>query len=149
MNLKEKKKCRVIIVRLLLLGYLILIFTKTVVFRPSQFSYKHHFAPLWSYMAIKQGYNELIAENILNVLLFIPIGFLFYMVIKSARWWAALIFGAIISITIECCQFAFNRGSAEFDDVIHNVLGCMLGYGIVFLFKKVYEVVSKRRIRVL
>lgn len=126
--IKENKKAGVIIARLLLFGYIILLLSQTVIFRPPQYSYKHYFVPFWSYSAIQQGNNDLILENILNVAIFIPVGFLLCMAIKPAKWWVVLIIGAITSITIESSQFFINRGSAETDDVIHNVLGCLLGY---------------------
>ncbi len=51
-----------------------------------------------------------------------------------------------ISFCIETLQLLFKRGFAEFDDVFHNVLGCLLGYGIIVLIKHFYESISKRRV---
>ena len=31
---------------------------------------------------------------------------------------------------IEVLQFVFKRGYAEVDDVVHNVVGCVVGFGI-------------------
>ena len=36
--------------------------------------------------------------------------------------------GAILSTIVEISQFATKRGLCETDDVIHNTLGCLLGY---------------------
>ena len=38
--------------------------------------------------------------------------------------------GAGISVMIELLQLIFKRGLCEVDDVIHNVLGTLIGYGI-------------------
>ena len=39
--------------------------------------------------------------------------------------------GAGISVVIELLQLIFKRGLCEVDDVIHNVLGTLIGYGII------------------
>ena len=53
-------------------------------------------------------------------------GFIFYKI----KWWQVLLVGVITSFGIEFLQFVLKCGLAEFDDVFHNALGCMLGYGI-------------------
>ena len=40
-------------------------------------------------------------------------------------------------------------GFAETDDVIHNTLGCLLGYGLYSIIKIGYEKISKRHVAVL
>lgn len=32
-----------------------------------------------------------------------------------------------VSVVIECCQLVFKCGLFEWDDMIHNGIGCMLG----------------------
>ena len=39
--------------------------------------------------------------------------------------------GCGISVTIEALQFFFMRDFSEVDDVIHNTLGCLIGYILV------------------
>ena len=39
--------------------------------------------------------------------------------------------GCGISVTIEALQFFFMRGFSEVDDVMHNTIGCILGYILV------------------
>ncbi len=46
-------------------------------------------------------------------------------------WWKALLVSCGISVTIEALQFLFMRGFSEVDDVMHNTLGCILGYMLV------------------
>ena len=38
--------------------------------------------------------------------------------------------GFIFSSVIELSQLALKRGLCEFDDVFHNTLGCVIGYGV-------------------
>ena len=42
---------------------------------------------------------------------------------------------AHISATIETLQFFLKRGFAEVDDVMHNMVGCVIGYGVYKLFQ--------------
>ena len=58
---------------------------------------------------------------------------------KSMTWFVALMTGMIISVTIESLQFFLMRGFSEFDDVMHNTLGCMIGYGIYSVARYGYE----------
>lgn len=39
-------------------------------------------------------------------------------------------FGFSFSVCIEFLQLVWKRGTCEFDDIFHNTLGCMIGYGI-------------------
>ena len=69
-----------------------------------------------------------------------PIGFVAGFVFASKRWWKVILFGFGISVSIEAMQFFFKKGFAEFDDVMHNTLGCLLGY---LLFLVVNKIVNK------
>ena len=123
---------------LLLIEYIFLIYCSTVIFRTSVENVGHDFMPFWSYLAILDGRKELIPENIMNVVVFIPIGIL--LGVTTSRWkmfdgrwkkgWqVALIIGTGlgISISIETMQYFFHRGFAELDDVMHNTTGCLIG----------------------
>ena len=46
-------------------------------------------------------------------------------------------------------QIGSNKGFAEFDDVFHNTIGCMIGYGIYSLVSMGYEKAFKRHVAVL
>ena len=41
-----------------------------------------------------------------------------------------LFLGGGLSVFIELLQLIFKKGFCETDDVIHNVLGCLIGYYI-------------------
>lgn len=77
------------------------------------------------------GKKDLIKEHYLNVAFFIPLGMLVWVVLKKKQWWRALELGCAVSILIEVLQLVLKRGMCEFDDVMHNTLGCMVGYGLV------------------
>ena len=123
------------IARLLLVEYIFLIYCSTVIFRKGDESAGLDLRPFWSYAAIQEGREELLLENIMNVLVFIPAGLLLGIVLKQMTWWKALLIGFGISVTIEALQFFFMRGFSEFDDVMHNVFGCMIGFMIVAIVR--------------
>jgi glycopeptide antibiotics resistance protein len=118
-------------VALLLIEYIFLIFCSTVFFRTTSELRKYDIQPFWSYKAIQDGREDLLAENIMNVVVFIPVGLLLSIAFKQVTWWKALLIGCGISVTIEALQFFFMRGFSEVDDVMHNTLGCILGYILV------------------
>ena len=68
------------------------------------------------------------------LLAFVPIGLLVGCVFGRVRWWKVLLCGAGFSLLIETVQFLTRRGFAEFDDLFHNVLGCLVGYGVCIIF---------------
>lgn len=116
---------------LLLTEYIALLYCSMVIFRPYSEEAGHNFTPFWSYDAIHNGRAELLAENLMNVAVFIPIGILLGSLLRvKSSWLIALAVGIGISVSIEAMQYSFQRGFAETDDVMHNTLGCMIGYGL-------------------
>ena len=61
-------------VALLLIEYIFLIFCSTVIFRSVGETRQYDFHPFWSYKAIQEGREDLLAENIINVVVFVPVG---------------------------------------------------------------------------
>ena len=85
--------------------------------------------PLWSYGEMLRGNIKVVLETAGNVLMFLPLGMMLHAVCKTGFCWTtALLFGA--SACIELSQLAFRLGYFEFDDLLHNTLGGIIGYGI-------------------
>lgn len=116
---------------LLLIEYIFLLFCSTVIFSPTSETRQYVFHPFWSYKAIQDGREDLLAENIMNVVAFIPVGLLLCIAFKQMTWCKALLIGCSISVTIEALQFWFMKGFSELDDVMHNTLGCLIGWFVV------------------
>ena len=117
---------------LLLVEYVFLLFCSTVIFRTPGETRQYDFLPFWSYKAIQEGRAELLPENVMNVVVFIPIGILLCSLLRvKGAWLITLIVGLGISVSIEALQCFFHRGFAETDDVMHNTIGCILGYMLV------------------
>ena len=72
--------------------------------------------------------NQLLQENILNMFMLFPAGFLLPLVFaRKIKWYQGLLFGMAVSSGIELMQLFLCRGLFEFDDIIHNSFGCMIG----------------------
>lgn len=117
---------------LLLAEWTFLILCATIIFREAGVERRYNLIPFWSYFDYgKQSYfMEMIGESILNVLLFIPIGLLAGCGLQGMTFKKVLFLGGGLSVFIELLQFFFKKGFCETDDVIHNVLGCLIGYGL-------------------
>lgn len=124
---------------LLLIEYIFLLFCSTVFFRTTSELRKYDFQPFWSYQAIQDNREDLLAENIMNVVVFVPVGLLLGIAFKQMTWLKVLLIGCCISVTIEALQFYFMKGFSEVDDVMHNTVGCLIGWfmvkGLRFMLK--------------
>jgi len=129
----------------LVVGYIVFILSKTIIGRPETEEYTYDLLPFWSYLALIRGEGVNLWMCIyLNVLFFIPLGALLWFALKNRKWWKALLFSIVLSLCIEVAQLVFKRGLFEFDDVFHNVLGCMLGYWSVNMIARIVEKNSGR-----
>ena len=67
----------------------------------------------------------------LNVLLFIPLGYLVPSITaRMNRWWKVLLLGFGFSLLIETVQLITKLGWFDASDLLHNTLGAMIGYWI-------------------
>jgi len=80
-------------------------------------------------------------ENLLgNIFAFIPLGFLLPLLFKVCnRFIVTFLLSLSASLLIEIAQLLFYLGSCDIDDLILNVLGSLLGYGVYRLFKSLYN----------
>lgn len=109
--------------------YIFWVFSTAVIFRNVQVARTFNLIPFWSYRAVRDGDILLLVQDIMNVIAFVPIGILLCCSICQMKLWQVLLFGLVFSVGIEVSQFILFRGFAEFDDVFHNAMGCLLGHG--------------------
>lgn len=128
-----KRGCNIVF-SALIVEYIVLIYGATVLFRPYSEESGYNFTPFWSYYEIQGGRGDLLAENIMNVVVFAPLGLFLACISRTIKWWHVLLIGLGLSVSIEISQLIFKKGFSEFDDVFHNTLGCMLGYGVFCMF---------------
>lgn len=113
---------------LFLLLFVIVLFCSTVFFRATRTKMHYPFDFLWHYQAIGHGKVLFFPEIIMNIAVFIPIGFVIGLVFRKIKGWQAILIGMGISVVIELFQWFFRKGFADVDDVIHNTLGCLVGF---------------------
>ena len=112
----------------ILAGYAFLILTETVLIRKPFIGEHIKLELFWSWKQWSVQKNQILT----NVAMFIPIGAL-------AGWlwkWKGLLVAAGFSIAIELLQLVTTRGLMEFDDVLHNMIGAVVGVGIVMVAGK-------------
>lgn len=76
--------------KLLFVEYLLLIYSSTVLFRPFNEDKGYNFQPFWSYTAYKDGMYDLIADNIMNTIMFFPLGLLLGCAFRNVKMVAVL-----------------------------------------------------------
>ena len=117
----------------LLIGYTVLILAETVLIRKPFVGEHINLELLWSWRQWKIQRNQILT----NVIMFAPVG-----VLTGHLWkWKGLWVSAGLSIAIELLQFITARGLCEFDDVIHNCIGALIGIGIMMLVKDLVEMI--------
>ena len=117
-----------VIAGLLLVVYLGIVFASTVFTRNSDGIWHYELMPFWSWREMLLGNTYMLTEIILNVILFLPIGILLPVLFhRTFRWRQGLLIGVLLSSVIEITQLVSCRGLFEWDDMLHNGIGCMLG----------------------
>ena len=118
--------------------YLAILLGGTVLNREIGEEYTIEWVPFWSYIDLFSEWNKHLAIQIVyNVLVFIPWGVLLSEIVCSTRKLRVIVWSAVaLSFSIEVIQFVFKLGLFEFDDVLHNVLGAVIGYEIWRVWKK-------------
>ena len=83
---------------------------------------------VWVSETYVMGWSRMVEQLILNVLMFVPLGFLAPMVFRTLRrLWKTAVFSLCCTVFIETVQY-FTGRSADIDDVIMNLLGGILGF---------------------
>lgn len=85
----------------------------------------------------RRGLVKLAIVNLLgNVVMFVPLGFFLPRILPRLRkLWRTLLACAGIVTTVELIQLFTLVGSCDVDDLILNLVGAALGYGIFRLIK--------------
>lgn len=96
----------------------------------------------YSYREAWNCFSVVLWRNIiLNILMFVPFGFLFPCLSKKfQKFWTTYLAGFFFTLLIESVQLVFKLGIFECDDLLNNTLGTMIGYGcykiVQFVFLK-------------
>lgn len=77
--------------------------------------------------------------NILNIIMFIPFGFLLPLIWRQYRTlWPVVFLGFEFSLMIELLHL-FNRRATDIDDLLMNTLGALVGFLFWQLSKKIFD----------
>ena len=116
--------------RPLLAAYILFILMETIIGRKVGVG-RVELVPFWSY-----SHPELRMEIVLNYILFIPLGVLLYLCFGKKLGLRVVIAGLLLSVSIEIVQLVFRIGLFEFDDMIGNTVGCLIGSVVGKLIRK-------------
>lgn len=91
-------------------------------------------------LLFNQSFSDFIVNNMGNILLFIPFGFLLSIKLKNIHSLSkVLLIGMIFSISIEIIQLFMSNRCTDIDDVILNILGTGMGYSVFKKINKSYD----------
>ncbi len=87
-------------------------------------------------------------ENLLNILLFVPMGFLLPTMAKKLRKLFLIVFlGLMSSLAIETVQFFTGLGIFDIDDLLNNTIGAFIGYILFFFCIKFFVRDKKAKVK--
>lgn len=130
--------------KLIVLGcavfYLLCVFYITLFSRIATIDSHYNLNLFWSYKAIFNGRPELAWEILLNVILFMPLGYMLSLLLDKVSPLVNAMLTVIIAFAlsglIELYQYSFNLGLYEYDDMLNNAFGALLGANCCFMVKK-------------
>lgn len=135
----KKKRCTsVFLYYLLLAEFLTLLFSSTLFFR-SRHS-EHEFR-----LDVFDGYVEcfrkevLPYEILLNIVLFLPIGYIICCLTRKDRFFKTLCIGLTLSLFIESMQYVTRLGIFDLSDLLNNTQGTIFGYFFFMISRRYYK----------
>lgn len=111
--------------------YLFVILSATLLDRGSHSGGGKVVPLFYSYREAWRSFSAILWRNLaLNILMFVPFGFLLPLGVKRlGNFWKTYLAGFLLAALIELAQLAMRRGEVEMDDIFNNLLGTMIGYG--------------------
>ena len=131
-RMKQGKETTPVVSSVAFCTYLLIIFCLTLLSR-EQGSDGRIDLEIGSTLRINTRNNAYIVENIL---LFIPYGFcLAWRFGSRKRGLRNLLLGLITTLLVECTQLFTGRGIFQIDDILTNLLGCIIGLIMFRMFE--------------
>lgn len=91
---------------------------------------------LWEYQLALSGNTGWWIQIFDNIMLFVPMGWLFGTLKSNTNFKGSALFGLCVSLFIDLSQLVFKLGLFEFDDILNNTIGMMVGYGLYRLLER-------------
>ena len=117
----------------------VLYFTLMPILTSLPFIFNHPYTPmnLVPFIDVSLGRGDFLRQVFLNVIMTLPFGFLFPLTQNKRAKLGMTVFSCFcMSLGIELLQPFFDR-SSDITDLITNVAGGVLGYGLYVIFKPV------------
>lgn len=133
---------------IVLIGYIALVLSQTWFMSNRNYVRRINIDLFWSYRTSMEWIDGLKIENsrileqiCLNILMFIPLGFLLpdSFVYFAEKKWKVIIAGCLFSAMIEVGQYFLHVGLFELDDLFDNTLGCFMGVMIWKIIRRVFS----------
>lgn len=123
------------------LGYAAFLFSSTIIAR---YRSQPIYSGLGTFGIIKDSkWNK---EIIINICLFIPYTFLYCMAFSSkSNLPSSLLLSLCTAVFIELFQVLFWVGQGTIADVVHNIMGGMIGHGIWYLINAIMRKRAKNK----
>ncbi len=129
------------------LCYLVVVFGATTL---SRGGFYEDIVRLQLFYSYRDAWNDFSITEwrniILNILMFVPLGFLLPCLhgkFRKAGW--TYLAGLVLTAVIEILQLVLKRGIFEMDDLLNNLVGTMIGYGLYRLWEIICEVLRRKR----
>lgn len=133
------------ILSILAAGYFLLVLIVTFGTRLPDRHMQYQLIPFLVYRQAWQGDRSKLFEIVCNIALFAPFGVIWplWRPGKKSTFFGTLGYAAAFSFCIEIGQLVSHIGYFEFDDILNNVLGAVLGYGLFCLCRRIYGICLK------
>ena len=140
-----KSNINKVIVFCILFCYVVIVIGATIFIRPGV--YEHANLHLFSsYIEAWNNYSKSYWRNIiLNILMFVPFGFLLPLFSDRFRnFFLSMSLSLLFTLGIEVTQYITKRGIFEVDDLMNNWIGALIGYSLIMLILLIF---SKKKTR--
>ena len=138
---KKRDKEKSFVLWVLLAEYAFIVICSTIICRGGQ-SFKYarlELETFWTYKAVVAHTPGVsVWDIVLNVVLFVPLGLLVKSLYTNMRLWKMALIAVCCSVFIETNQYFFEKGIAQIDDVMHNTIGALFGWGIAKLVQSAW-----------
>ena len=127
------KRCRFdraqCVAAILLSLYIVVLLYYTVVGRYSHEEYGYQIHIFYSYRFLLEQFDfQSMRQFVINLFMLVPVGFLLSVIIKGkAKYVIVFVLCLLLTVFIESMQLLTKCGSFEFDDIISNMIGAVIG----------------------
>ena len=129
-----------------LLLYLVFAFIITTLARVPGSSRRLNLELFHTYREALEGGRPELRVTLYNLILLSPLGFLTPLILEYRCGWRDILFlSFLISMSIEATQYLFRLGLMEADDLFHNCLGALIGYGMALFIKRIPQYFGNRK----